>query len=106
MRKGDDGGEKKGGETGCPICLVCDDPCTFVAHSFLHYPTEAELAYGDRRGCFQKPSDVVPPQSGISCPDLIPTELQSGTDRDAMLNPSQLVHPDALSPARYVFGTR
>ena len=91
----------------CPVCLCCDDPCTYVAHSFARYPTESELAFGERRGCFEKPSDEVPPRSGISCPDITPIELQSGVvNREAMLNPSHLVHPDTTSSARYVFGTR
>ena len=89
-----------------PVVLTCDDACTYVAHSLLRYPIEAELAFGKTRGCYQKPSDDVPPSTDLSCPDIIPTELQSGVNRDAMLNQSILVHPDAPTSTRYVFGTR
>ena len=65
------------------------------------------MAFGETRGCFEKPSDEVPPSSGISCPDITPIELQPGpVNREAMLNPSNLVHPDIASSTRYVFGTR
>ena len=90
-----------------PVGLVCDDACGYVANCFQRYPTESELAFGEKRGCFEKPSDDVAPTRGISCPDIIPTELQSGpTNRAAMENPSNLVHPDTSSSQRYVFGTR
>jgi hypothetical protein len=67
---------------------------------------EAELAYGKTRGCFEKPSDSVLPKTDISCPDIVPTELQTDINRDAMKNSSILVHPDVSTHTRYVFGTR
>ena len=89
-----------------PVVLICDDACTYVAHSMSRYPTVAELAFGKTRGCYQKPSDEVPPSTDLSCPDIIPTELQSEVNRDAMLNPSLVVHPDVSTSTRYCFGTR
>ena len=89
-----------------PVVLICDDPCTYVAHSLQRYPTEAELAFGKTHGCYEKPSEDVPPRTNISCPEITPIELQASTNRDAMKNDSILVHPDVSTSKRYVFGTR
>lgn len=89
-----------------PVVMIMDDPCTYVANSIHRYPTESELAFGKTRGCFEKPSNVLSPNAGLSCPDIIPTEMQSKSERDAMLNASILVHPDVQTSTRYVFGTR
>ena len=90
-----------------PVVHICDDACTFVSHSLLRYPIEAEIAFGQKRGCFQKPNDTVEPLTNISCPDITPIELeQRKPNREAMLNPSQLVHPDVTNQTRYVLGTR
>ena len=89
-----------------PVVMILDDPCTYVANSLQRYPTEAELAFGRTKGCYEKPSNVFPPNTNLTCPDIIPTELQSRSDRDAMLNASILVHPDVQTSTRYVFGTR
>lgn len=68
----------------------------------------AELAYGELKGCFQKPSDSVLPDTNISCPDITPVEYQDTEiiNRQAMLNGSQLIHPDVSTSRRYVSGTR
>jgi hypothetical protein len=67
----------------------------------------SEYAYGATKGCFEKPSNDVPPNSGISCPDITPIELSAEpVNKQAMRNPSQLVHPDVPTPMRYVSGTR
>ena len=90
-----------------PVVHICDDACTFVSHSFLRYPVEAELAFGKTRGCFQKPDEKIPPNTDISCPDITPIELDKRVpNREAMNNPSPLVHPDVPSSTRYVLGTR
>ena len=79
-----------------------------LSHSMLRYPVLAELVYGEFNGCFQKPSDSVLPDSNISCPDITPIEYQEKemVNRQAMLNPSQLTHPDVSTSRRYVSGTR
>ena len=70
------------------------------------YPVEAELAYGSKRGCFERPSEDLPP-SKLSCPDIIPIELDERVpNREAMKNPSTLVHPDVSTLTRYVVGNR
>ena len=89
-----------------PIALICDDACTFVCHTFQRYPAEAEIAFGETRGCYQLHSDDVPPDTGLSCKDIIPIELQSVSNRHAMENSNFLSHPDSESSKRYVFGTR
>ena len=78
-----------------------------MAHWFHKYPIEAELAFGSARGCFEMPSQDRPPSSGLSCPDIPPTELQTTeVNPGAMMNPSRLDHPDVQGTRRYVFGTR
>ena len=69
----------------------------------------AELAYGSTKGCFQTPRDDLPPESGLSCPDIMPIEFTDPTEpinREAMNNSSQLKHPDVSTSRRYVSGTR
>ena len=90
-----------------PELIVCDDACTFVSLSLQRYPVEADLAYGNNRGCFEKPQDDIPPRKDISCPDITPIELSAKSpDREAMNNQSRLVHPDAAPLTKYVMGTR
>ena len=87
--------------------MVCDNPCTFVSLALQRYPVEADLMYGTKRGCFEEPKDDIPPNKNISCPDIIPIELSTEVpNREAMKNPSPLVHPDVSSLTRYVMGTR
>ena len=50
-----------------PICLVCDDPCTLSAYEFAHYPEESELCLGERKGCFEVPSESHRPSKDIDC---------------------------------------
>ena len=90
-----------------PPVHVCDDACTFVSHSIQRYPVEAELAFGETRGCFEKPDDDLPPNTGLSCPEITPIEHSTREpNREAMLNASPLVHPDVPTGKRYVFCTR
>ena len=89
-----------------PIVHICDDPCTLVSHSLQRYPYEGELAFGKTRGCFELPSDDVPPTVGLSCPEIVPIEFQSQSNRKAMEKYDFLLHPDSNSFKRYVFGTR
>ena len=68
---------------------------------------EAELAYGRTRGCFQKPKEDIPPKAEMSCPEITPIEFDTReTNRDAMKNQSNLIHPDVSTSTRYVLGTR
>ena len=90
-----------------PVVHICDDACTYVSHCLLRYPIEAELAFGQKRGCFQKPDETKEPQKNISCPDITPIELDPRKpNREAMRNQSILVHPDVTHQTRYVLGTR
>ena len=90
-----------------PVILINDDSCTYVDHWFHRFPIEAELAFGSTRGCFERPSEDTHPTSGLSCPDILPTEIQTTpVNRDSMKNPSILDHPDVRTQQRYVFGTR
>ena len=90
-----------------PPLLICDDACTFVSHSLQRYPVEAQLAYGEKRGCFEKPQEDTLPQENISCPDITPIELSTReVNKEAMRNKSPLVHPDVSTSTRYVSGTR
>lgn len=89
-----------------PVVHICDDACTLVCNTSHRYPVEAELAFGSTRGCFEKPREDLPPNK-ISCPDIIPIEFDERVpNRDAMKNPSTLVHPDVSTSTRYVLGTR
>ena len=59
-----------------------------------------------RRGCFEPPSDEHTPTKNLSCPDILPTELQGyEPDLDAIANDSQLVHPNSKNGKRYIMGT-
>ena len=90
-----------------PVVHICDDACTYVSHCLLRYPIEAELAFGQKRGCFQKPDETKEPQKNISCPDITPIELDPRKpNREAMRNQSILVHPDVthqLCPRNKVY---
>ena len=90
-----------------PVVHICDDACTYVSCSLQRYPVEAELAFGEKRGCFQMPKEEIPPKALISCPDIVPIQLdEREPNKDAMRNPSILVHPDVPTSTRYVLGTR
>ena len=80
----------------------------FFSHSFLKYPLESQISLGiDRRGCFEPPSEIIKPNRGIDCPDILPIEHPNNvTDCSAMKEESQILHPDCASEQRYVMGTR
>ena len=57
-------------------------------------PNLAGLAL-DTNGCFELTSSVDSPTSGIDCVDIVPLSYQdTPSERDAMNNDNQLVHPD------------
>ena len=67
---------------------------------------ESEFAYGQFNGCFEKPSMTKDPTDNIDCPDIAPLTFSNNvTNRDAMKNPSRLVHPDSDSRVKYCMGT-
>ena len=67
----------------------------------------SELAFGDYRGCFEKPSLKKDPTTEIDCPDVQPLTFSDNQgNREAMNNPSKLVHPDSTSLRKYCLGTR
>ena len=90
-----------------PILTICDDSCTLLQHVEHRFPTEAKLAFGETKGCFEKPSNAKLPNTDIDCPEILPLAHQTKIpDKLLMDNPSILLHPDALSDRRYVMGTR
>ena len=91
-----------------PPLHICDDPCTFVSHSFIHYPFESLLTLGtERRGCFEPPSDELEPNTGIECTDILPIQLQENESNPAaMQSTCTRDHPDSTNEQRYVTGTR
>ena len=89
-----------------PKAHMMDDSCTYVRHNFLRYPEESRIVYGDLRGCFEPPSNTEKPSSSIDCPDITPLTMDTKcVNRDAMLDPSPLTHPDSQSLTRYCLGT-
>lgn len=84
-----------------------DDACTFVRHSFSQYPVLSQLAFGEKLGCFEKPSSDKDPMPNIDCPDITPLMFCGNkVNRDAMKVDSRLVHPDTNSLTKYCLGTR
>ena len=80
---------------------------SIFSHEKLKYPVMAKCAYGMTGGCFEMPSEIVPPKTGISCPDIIPIAFEvKPINKEAMLNESALVHPDVETSSRYILGTR
>jgi hypothetical protein len=66
------------------------------------------LAYGDTKGCFEKPSISQKPKKDIDCPDILPLAHvdNQNIDKAAMGNKSTLVHPDVKGTKRYIAGTK
>lgn len=90
-----------------PVHLL-DDACTYVRHSLTVDKVKGELAFGATHGCFEKPDMNKEPTKDVNCPALEPLSLSSAdtTNRQAMLNPSPLVHPDVQGLCKFCFGTR
>ena len=87
---------------------ILDDSCTYVRYCRAQpeYRLESELAFGQFNGCFEKPSMTQDPKDDIDCPDIAPLTFSNNTvNRDAMRNPSKLVHPDSSSLVKYCMGT-
>ena len=64
------------------------------------------MAFGQTHGCFEKPSLTKDPTNNIDCPDVAPLTFSNNlVNREAMRNPSRLVHPDSTSFVRYCMGT-
>ena len=90
------------------LLAICDDPCTLVQHIEHRDGTIAELAYGETKGCFEKPSHTKKPTKDIDCPDILPLAHQQNQNGNQSLmdNPSTLLHPDVVGSKRYIMGTR
>ena len=69
---------------------------------------ESQISLGvDRRGCFEPPSETEPPNTAIDCPDILPIGHPANiTNKNAMEDESQILHPDCATMQRYVMGTR
>ena len=50
-----------------PILHILDDPCTLSEFERIHYPADSDVCLGERKGCFEKPSEHVDPTIGIDC---------------------------------------
>ena len=50
-----------------PILHVLDDPCTLAMFEEIHYPVDSGVCLGDRKGCFEKPSEHSDPTTGVDC---------------------------------------
>ena len=85
-----------------------DDPCTFARHSKNADKVKGELAFGATNGCFELPDATKEPTKDLDCPAVEPLSMSTSqtTNRDAMLNPSPLVHPDVQGLNKYCLGTR
>ena len=66
----------------------------------------SELAFGQFHACFEKPCNNKDPADDIDCPDIAPLTYSNNlVNREAMRNPSRLVHPDSKSLVKYCMGT-
>ena len=86
---------------------LCQSQIIF-SHSFLKFPLESQISLGvDLRGCFEPPSETVLPKTNIDCQDILPIDHpENVTDEKAILDESQLLHPDCPTMQRYVMATR
>ena len=90
-----------------PIVHMMDDSCAYVRHSFSRNKVLAELAFGKTHGCYEMPDERKEPTQGVDCPAITPLSFSlKTTNKEAMENPSTLVHPDAKELTRYCLGTR
>ena len=77
-----------------------------LRHSFNRYPVLSELAFGEKHGCFEKPSEK-DPSKNVDCPEVLPLKYSEEPPfENAMVNDSPLVHPDSRSLTKYCLGTR
>jgi hypothetical protein len=90
-----------------PVHLL-DDACTYVRHSMMADKVKGQLAFGTTHGCFELPDENKEPTQNIDCPAIEPLSHSDGdkTNREAMLNPSPLVHPDVQGLCKFCMGTR
>ena len=90
-----------------PVHLM-DDPCTYVRHSLNADKIKGELAFGATNGCFEMPDEDKEPTKNLDCQALEPLSMSTAhvSDRDAMLNPSPLIHPDVMGVGKLCLGTR
>lgn len=89
--------------------IFVDDSCNYVKHSFAQpeFRVLSELAFGEKHGCFERPSSTRDPTSNIDCPEITPLKFSGNqVNRDAMKVESRLVHPDTKSLTKYCLGTR
>ena len=85
-----------------PIVHIMDDSCTFVRHSISSDKVLGEKAFGTSHGCFELPSEEEEPSSDVDCPAITPLSFSaSSVNREAMLDPNPLVHPDSKEMTRY-----
>ena len=87
-----------------PILIVCDDACTLADFECAHYPEDSARCLGDRKGCFEVPSETRKPRHGIDCKDLDP--IHPTYDRSKFEDKDPLIHPDSSNINRYILGTR
>ena len=89
--------------------ITLDDSCAFVRHILANpeYKEWSQAAFGEKLGCFEKPSSTRDPTSNIDCPDITPLQFSERkmVNRDAMKVDDRLVHPDSESREKYCFGT-
>lgn len=84
-----------------PVVHIMDDSCTFVRHSISSDKVLGEQAFGKSHGCFQMPSEEEEPSGDIDCPAIAPLSYSnSSTNREAMLDPNPLNHPDSRESTR------
>ena len=61
----------------------------------------SELAFGEKYGCFEKPSEKEPTKN-VDCPEVLPLKYSEEPPfENAMVNDSPLVHPDSRSLTKY-----
>ena len=66
----------------------------------------SELAFGEKHGCFEKPSEK-DPSKNVDCPEVLPLKYSEEPPfENAMVNDSPLVHTDSRSLTKYCLGTR
>ena len=65
------------------------------------------MAFEQYRGCFETPSMTKEPDTEIDCPSVAPLTFSNCiVNREAMNDPSKLVHPDSPYLRRFCLGTR
>ena len=90
-----------------PLLKIMDDPCTFIKHLFLSEPDFANVMFGSKHGCFEKPHKSKKPTSNSDFPDILPLSVYPRKmDENVLDLQDKSNHPISGKIERLVLGTK